>query len=58
MKTHLISATLLVRGPHGRSLALALLQVRIFAARGYNAPVVSSRGTFGSGGQFDPAPRS
>jgi putative CocE/NonD family hydrolase len=46
--------TLLVRGPYGRSLALALLQVRIFAARGYNALFVSSRGTFGSGGQFDP----
>jgi uncharacterized protein len=46
--------TLLVRGPYGRSLALALLQVRIFVARGYNALFVSSRGTFGSGGQFDP----
>jgi len=46
--------TLLVRGPYGRSLALALLQVRIFAGRGYNALFVSSRGTFGSGGSFDP----
>jgi uncharacterized protein len=46
--------TLLVRGPYGRSLALALLQVRIFVARGYNALFVSSRGTFGSGGRFDP----
>ncbi len=46
--------TLLVRGPYGRSLALALLQVRIFAARGYNVLFVSSRGTFGSGGRFDP----
>jgi putative CocE/NonD family hydrolase len=29
-------------------------QVRIFAARGYNALFVSSRGTFGSGGEFRP----
>jgi len=48
------AGTLLVRGPYGRSAALALLQVRIFVARGYNALFVSSRGTFGSGGRFDP----
>jgi putative CocE/NonD family hydrolase len=46
--------TLLLRGPYGRSLALALLQARIFVARGYNALFASSRGTFGSGGTFDP----
>ncbi|HXN63031.1 MAG TPA: CocE/NonD family hydrolase [Acidimicrobiales bacterium] len=49
-----VIGTILVRGPYGRSLALAMSQVRIFAARGYNAFFVSSRGTFGSGGEFRP----
>ena len=46
--------TLLVRGPYGRSLPLAFPMARVFAARGYNCLFVSSRGTFGSGGDFDP----
>ncbi|MFC5747943.1 CocE/NonD family hydrolase [Actinomadura rugatobispora] len=46
--------TLLVRGPYGRSLPFSLLMARIFAARGYRVLFVSSRGTFGSGGEFDP----
>jgi uncharacterized protein len=46
--------TLLIRGPYGRSLLQALAFARIFAARGYNALYVSSRGTFGSGGVFSP----
>jgi hypothetical protein len=46
--------TLLVRGPYGRSLPLAFPMARVFAARGYNCLFVSSRGTFGSGGDFYP----
>jgi putative CocE/NonD family hydrolase len=46
--------TVLVRGPYGRSLLQAMPMARIFAARGYNALFVSSRGTFGSGGAFSP----
>jgi putative CocE/NonD family hydrolase len=46
--------TLLVRGPYGRSMLQALPLVRVFAARGYNALYVSSRGTFGSDGEFSP----
>jgi len=46
--------TLLVRGPYGRSLPLAFAMARVFAARGYNCLFVSSRGTFGSGGDFYP----
>ena len=49
-----VVGTILVRGPYGRSLALAMSQARIFAARGYNVLFVSSRGTFGSGGEFRP----
>jgi uncharacterized protein len=48
------SGTILVRGPYGRSLLLALTMARIFADRGYNVLFVSSRGTFGSGGEFQP----
>jgi uncharacterized protein len=46
--------TILVRGPYGRSVLLALTMARIFADRGYNVLFVSSRGTFGSGGEFRP----
>jgi uncharacterized protein len=46
--------TLLVRGPYGRSLPFSLFMARAFAARGYQVLFVSSRGTFGSGGEFDP----
>jgi putative CocE/NonD family hydrolase len=46
--------TLLVRGPYGRTMLQALPMARVFAARGYNVLYVSSRGTFGSGGEFVP----
>jgi uncharacterized protein len=48
------AGTLLVRGPYGRSLPMAIPFTRIFADRGYNVLFVSCRGTFGSGGTFDP----
>ncbi|MEV6347629.1 CocE/NonD family hydrolase [Actinoplanes sp. NPDC051851] len=46
--------TLLVRGPYGRGWALSLISARMYAARGYRVLYVSSRGTFDSGGAFDP----
>jgi putative CocE/NonD family hydrolase len=46
--------TVLVRGPYDRGGVGALLQARLFAARGYHVVVQSSRGTYGSGGEFVP----
>jgi uncharacterized protein len=46
--------TILIRSPYGRHLPLALQLARVYAARGYHAVLVSSRGTFGSAGQFRP----
>ena len=48
------AGTLLVRGPYGRSLPMAIPFTRVFAERGYHVLYVSCRGTFGSGGTFDP----
>jgi uncharacterized protein len=46
--------TLLVRSPYGRSGAFGLLFGRLFAERGFQVVVQSVRGTFGSGGEFNP----
>jgi putative CocE/NonD family hydrolase len=46
--------TLLIRGPYGRHFVQAFSLARVFAARGYHALFVSSRGTAGSGGTFYP----
>ena len=46
--------TVLVRTPYGRGLPVSLLNGRIFAARGYHVVIQSVRGTFGSGGTFQP----
>jgi putative CocE/NonD family hydrolase len=48
------AGTLLLRGPYGRSLPQALPFARVFAERGYHVLYVSVRGTFGSGGRFEP----
>jgi putative CocE/NonD family hydrolase len=45
--------TVLITSPYGRGLPIAI-SARAYAARGYQVLVVSSRGTFGSGGDFDP----
>jgi putative CocE/NonD family hydrolase len=45
--------TVLFRSPYGRGFPIAAPS-RAFAARGYQVLVVSCRGTFGSGGEFDP----
>jgi uncharacterized protein len=46
--------TILVRSPYGRGGPLGLLLGRVFAERGYRVVMQSCRGTFGSGGVFEP----
>ena len=46
--------TLLVRGPYGRKRPFSLVFGELYAARGYHVVLQSVRGTFGSGGVFEP----
>jgi uncharacterized protein len=46
--------TVLVRSPYGRKQFVGLLFGRLLAERGLQVVVQSVRGTFGSGGQFNP----
>lgn len=46
--------TVLVRTPYGRGTPLDATSSRTLALRGYHVLVQSCRGTFGSGGEFDP----
>ena len=48
------AGTLLIRGPYGRGWPFSTLFAHIYAARGYHVVFQSVRGTFGSGGEFDP----
>ncbi|MBO0804277.1 MAG: CocE/NonD family hydrolase [Nocardiopsaceae bacterium] len=48
------SPTVLVRTPYGRSLPASLADAQLVAGHGYHVLLVSCRGTFGSGGEFDP----
>ncbi|MDT5207801.1 MAG: uncharacterized protein QOF67_216, partial [Mycobacterium sp.] len=48
------AGTLLVRGPYGRRFPFSTLFATQYASRGYHVVVQSVRGTFGSGGEFDP----
>lgn len=48
------AGTLLVRGPYGRGYPFSALFGSVYAARGYHVVIQSVRGTFGSGGHFDP----
>jgi putative CocE/NonD family hydrolase len=48
------AGTLLLRGPYGRGWPFAALFANFYAARGYHVVFQSVRGTFGSGGDFDP----
>ncbi|RAU94473.1 hydrolase, partial [Mycobacterium colombiense] len=48
------SGTLLVRGPYGRGFPFTLIFGALYAARGYHVVLQSVRGTFGSGGVFEP----
>jgi len=49
-----VVGTLLVRGPYGRAFPFSTLYARLYAARGYHVVLQSVRGTFGSGGVFEP----
>ncbi|GAA4533436.1 CocE/NonD family hydrolase [Mycobacterium paraffinicum] len=48
------AGTLLARGPYGRSFPFSLVFGALYAARGYHVVLQSVRGTFGSGGDFEP----
>ena len=48
------AATVLVRCPYGRGLPFSLLEAQLAAERGFHVLLQSCRGTFGSGGQFEP----
>lgn len=48
------AGTLLVRGPYGRGYPFSVLFGSFYAARGYHVVLQSVRGTYGSGGEFDP----
>jgi len=46
--------TMLIRGPYGRRGLMSGSQANVLAERGYQVLAQSVRGTFGSGGVFDP----
>jgi uncharacterized protein len=46
--------TILVRCPYGRRGFFGLIFARLYAERGFQVVIQSTRGTFGSGGPFDP----
>jgi hypothetical protein len=46
--------TVLVRSPYGRKQAVALVFARLLAERGLQVAIQSTRGTFGSEGEFSP----
>jgi uncharacterized protein len=48
------AATVLVRCPYGRGGAFGVLDGQLLAERGYHVLLQSCRGTFGSGGDFEP----
>jgi uncharacterized protein len=48
------AGTVLIRGPYGRGFPFSLAFAMPYAARGYHVVVQSVRGTFGSGGVFEP----
>jgi putative CocE/NonD family hydrolase len=45
---------ILIQCCYGRGAGISFLNARVFAARGFQALFVSTRGTYGSGGVFDP----
>jgi len=49
-----VQPTVLVRSPYGRRQFVGLAMGRLLAERGFQVVVQSVRGTFGSGGEFDP----
>jgi putative CocE/NonD family hydrolase len=51
------AATVLVRSPYGRGFPYSLSSAQLIAERGFHVLLQSCRGTFGSGGDFDPMRR-
>lgn len=49
-----VSGTILVTSPYGWNLVGAAMTGGVFVGRGYRVVLVRCRGTFGSGGTFDP----
>jgi len=49
-----VSGTILVSSPYGWNLVGAAMTGGVFACRGYRVLLVRCRGTFGSGGTFEP----
>ena len=49
--------TLLVRSPYGWQLPFATLTGGVYASQGYRVVLARCRGTFGSGGTFEPMRR-
>ncbi|WP_131827940.1 CocE/NonD family hydrolase [Mycolicibacterium fortuitum] len=49
--------TILVRTPYGRGAPYSALYGQLYAERGFHVVMQSCRGTFGSGGTFDPMRR-
>jgi putative CocE/NonD family hydrolase len=49
-----VTGTMLVRSPYGWPLIAAAMSGGVFASRGYRVILARCRGTFGSGGNFDP----
>ena len=47
-------ATVLVRSPYGRGFPYNMGSAQLIAERGFHVLLQSCRGTFGSGGEFDP----
>lgn len=45
---------ILIQCCYGRGAGISFINARVFAARGFQALFVSTRGTYGSGGTFDP----
>jgi uncharacterized protein len=52
-----VRGTLLVRSPYGWQLPAATLAGGLYASRGYRVVLAYCRGTFGSGGTFEPMMR-
>src|SRR6187397_2528066 len=48
------TGTILVRSPYGWSTAVAAFTGGVFARRGFRVVLARCRGTFGSGGTFEP----
>jgi uncharacterized protein len=48
------AGTILIRAPYGRRAPFTTIYARPYAAHGYHVVLQSVRGTFGSGGDFEP----